>query len=157
MRPPTTSMRSSRPPSVIASCSRRCRIRPSSHCPWNSVVQRFEGRVALVTGAGGGIGRATAARLASEGAAVVCADIDGDSAEASARSIVDGGGVASAIACDVATPRSVASTMQHTVDTYGGLHVLANIAGVGAMASTRTLALDDWNRTITVNLTGTFL
>ena len=110
-----------------------------------------------MTGAGGGIGRATAERLAAEGAAVVCADVDHDAASTAARAITDAGGSAHAVACDVTDPASVNAVVAHTVDAFGVLNVLANIAGVGAMASTRTLALDEWTRTISVNLTGTFL
>ena len=59
--------------------------------------------------------------------------------------------------CDVADPASCAQAVAATVEQLGALHVLANIAGVGSFASTRELALDEWNRTIAVNLTGTFL
>jgi NAD(P)-dependent dehydrogenase (short-subunit alcohol dehydrogenase family) len=111
----------------------------------------------LVTGAGGGIGRATAQRFAAEGASVVCSDIDGAAAAATAATIADADGVASSVMCNVADPASAVAAVVHTIETFGGMHVLANIAGVGAMASSRTLPLDDWNRTITVNLTGTFL
>jgi NAD(P)-dependent dehydrogenase (short-subunit alcohol dehydrogenase family) len=110
-----------------------------------------------VTGAGGGIGRATAERFAHEGASVVCADLHADAAALTARTITDAGGTASPVTCDVADPDSVRVVVGHTLAEFGALHVLANIAGVGSMASTRTLALDVWERTIRVNLTGTFL
>jgi NAD(P)-dependent dehydrogenase (short-subunit alcohol dehydrogenase family) len=112
-------------------------------------VGRFDDRIALVTGAGGGIGRATVERLASEGARVAGVDVDEEAARAS--------GAALALRCDVADPGACAEAVATTVGQLGGLHVLANIAGVGSFASTRELALDDWNRTLAVNLTGTFL
>jgi NAD(P)-dependent dehydrogenase (short-subunit alcohol dehydrogenase family) len=110
---------------------------------------RFAGRVALVTGAGGGIGRATVARLAAEGASVVATDVDAGAARAA--------GGALALQCDVVDPASCAEAVAATVDELGGLHVLVNIAGVGSFASTRDLPLAEWDRTIAVNLTGTFL
>jgi len=103
------------------------------------------GRVVVVTGASGGIGRATVARLTDEGARVVCADVDLAAAEAA--------GGASAIALDVTDPASCAAA----VDVAGDLDLLVNLAGVGAFAHTADLALEAWNRTLAVNLTGTFL
>jgi NAD(P)-dependent dehydrogenase (short-subunit alcohol dehydrogenase family) len=111
-------------------------------------VRGYDGKTALVTGAGGGIGRATAARLASEGAAVTCADRDLDAARATADSVVG----ATAVALDVTDPGSCREVVAASPPD-----VLVNLAGVGAFAHTAELALEDWERTIAVNLTGTFL
>ena len=111
-------------------------------------MQRFEGRVAFVTGAGGGIGRAVAVRLAAEGASVVCADVDAPAVRATADDV---GG--SAVVCDVTDERSVRAALA-AVDR---LDVLANVAGVGTFTRTSDLSLAEWNRTLAVNLTGTFL
>ncbi len=98
--------------------------------------------VALVSGAAGGIGTAIADRLAAEGATVVRADIAPSD---------DG------IHCDVTDPDSCARVVGDTVDTFGHLDILANVAGIGAGARIIDVDPDDWRRIIEVNLTGTFL
>ena len=118
-------------------------------------MERFEAKVALVTGAGGGIGRATAVRLAAEGASVVCADVDTVAATATAGELP--ADRALAVGCDVGEPESVQRAVAGAVERFSGLDILVNVAGVGAMRSTRELALDEWQRTLHVNLTGTFL
>ncbi len=117
-------------------------------------MSRFDGKVALVTGAGGGIGRACVARLIAEGAAVVAADVDESAAQATAAAV---GGSTVAHVLDVTDPASCAAAVAVAVDTCGRLDVLVNVAGVGGFAPTGDVSLDDWNRTIAVNLTGTFL
>jgi len=109
-----------------------------------------------VTGAGGGIGGATARVLAAEGARVVCADIDRDAAARVAAEIAAAGGVSVAVGCDVTDPESVRAAVA-TATTDGRLHVLVNVAGVGGFAPTTDVSLEEWNRTLAVNLTGTFL
>lgn len=119
--------------------------------------QRFVGKVAIVTGAGSGIGRATAIRLGSEGAAVECLDIAEEEAAMTAKAIVEAGGTAEASRCDVSDPASVATAVTHAVDTLGPPRVLCNIAGIGKFAHSHEMPLADWQRIIDVNLTGTFL
>lgn len=104
---------------------------------------RFDGKVALVTGAASGIGAAVADLFAKEGADVVGVDIAGD-----------GDGILQA---DVSSPDDVQRVIQHAVDTYGGLDVLLNVAGVQRFNRVENVTLDEWNRHIAVNLTGPFL
>jgi hypothetical protein len=94
---------------------------------------RFHGKVALVTGAASGIGRATAIRLANEGAAVACVDRAVDGAEATAAGIRDAGGKAIAIGCDVLDLDQIKATVA-AVDELGRIDVLRNIAGIGHFA-----------------------
>jgi NAD(P)-dependent dehydrogenase (short-subunit alcohol dehydrogenase family) len=120
-------------------------------------MSRFEGKTAVVTGAGSGIGRATALRLGSEGAAVACLDIAEDAAQKTAAAIAESGGRATALAVDVADPASVRTAVERVVSELGPLHVVCNIAGVGKFAHSHDMPLADWERIIAINLTGTFL
>lgn len=122
---------------------------------------RVRGKVAVITGAGSGIGKATAQLLASEGAAVVVADIDGDSGEEVAASIRAAGGDALAVVTDVGIAEQVKALIDAAVDAYGGLDILHNNAA--AMQYTRVdpavadVDLDMWNHQVAVNLTGPLL
>jgi NAD(P)-dependent dehydrogenase (short-subunit alcohol dehydrogenase family) len=122
-----------------------------------AAVSSFDAATFVVTGAGSGIGRATAARLASGGAAVACLDVVGESAEETVSEITAGGGKARAYTCDVSNPGAVSSTVDLLADELGAPAGLANIAGVGRFVHTVDHPLEDWERMIGVNLTGTFL
>jgi NAD(P)-dependent dehydrogenase (short-subunit alcohol dehydrogenase family) len=118
---------------------------------------RFSGKVVLVSGAGSGIGEACALRFAREGASVVIADINQEAAERVAGAIRHGGGTAAAVRADVSEPASVEAMVRLTTQTYGGLDVAVNNAGIGgAQAPTGEYPLAAWQQVIDVNLSGVF-
>lgn len=118
----------------------------------------LEGKVAIVTGGGQGIGEAIAVRIAGEGASVVLADLDLESAERAARTMEQAGGRALACATDVSSPQSVAQMVEETIAKFGDLDILVNNAGIGQnIMPAVDLSLEEWNRIMAVNLTGTLL
>ncbi len=118
-------------------------------------MQRFTDKVVLVTGAGSGIGKASALRIAAEGGRVYCVDLNQDAVEATAAAIATAGGEATARACDVASERSVQETVQACVDRYGSLYGLVNMAGILRFDDSQDLQTSHWQKVIDVNLTGT--
>jgi len=120
-------------------------------------MHRFEGRTAVVTGAGSGLGRATAVRLAEEGAAVACLDLALDAARQTAAAIGDRGGQAGAYGVDVSDPISVREVVAAAAKDLGRPSVLVNCAGIGKFAHSHEMPFEDWSRIIGVNLTGSFL
>jgi NAD(P)-dependent dehydrogenase (short-subunit alcohol dehydrogenase family) len=120
-------------------------------------LKRFEGRAAVITGAGSGLGRATAIRLAAEGAAVACLDLVLDAAEKTAAGIRAADGRASAHRVDVADPTSVREAVTSAARDLGRPSVLVNCAGIGKFANAHEMPFEEWSQIIAVNLTGTFL
>ncbi|MET0448490.1 MAG: glucose 1-dehydrogenase [Aeromicrobium sp.] len=117
-----------------------------------------EGKVALVTGAANGIGRASARAFAREGAKVVVSDVDEDGGRETVALIQADGGEATFVACDISDAEQVAALVATTVSTYGALHCAHNNAGLGhGQARVADIERAGWDRTLAVNLTGSWL
>jgi NAD(P)-dependent dehydrogenase (short-subunit alcohol dehydrogenase family) len=125
----------------------------------NATINRasLAGRRALVTGAGSGIGQASAQLLAQRGAAVAVLDVRQDAAEQAATALAEAGGRALALRCDVADEVSVEAAVSATLRELGGLDIVVASAGISKPGYTHELPLDEWLDVINVNLTGMFL
>jgi NAD(P)-dependent dehydrogenase (short-subunit alcohol dehydrogenase family) len=118
---------------------------------------RMRGKVAIVTGAGSGIGRATALRLAAEGAAVACVDLSIEGVRDTAKTIEAAGGRALALPVDVTDDGACARMVADTLARFQKLTTLVNSAGVRPIAADPAPPPDEWRRVVEVNLTGTYL
>lgn len=115
---------------------------------------RVEGKACVVTGAGSGIGKAIAVRLAEEGGKVLCVDINGDAVQATAAQIQAAGGTADAVAADVSDAGQVNGFIDRCVALYGGIDVLVNNAGVNIPGVFHAVSNDVIDRTLNVNVKG---
>lgn len=118
--------------------------------------KRFDRKTALITGAASGMGRATALRMGSEGARVLCADINGDGARATAEAIRAAGGEAGSAAADIGDPARCRALVEETVGAFGALDILCNIAGFGGLKALADETPEGWQRMFAVNVHGPF-
>jgi len=119
-------------------------------------MQDETNKVILVAGGAGGIGAGTSARLASEGARVVIADLNAAQAQARAEEIAAAGGQAIGVACDITNPESCERAAQAAVDRFGQLNALVNCAGISKPHDSISLPPADWARMVDVQLNGAF-
>lgn len=119
--------------------------------------QRFTDKVVLITGAGSGIGRATAERIAAEGAHVVACDVDEAGLSQTIDAVVADSGSIVAVHGDVSAPSDVTRMITTAVEERGHLDVVCNIAGILRFNNLADVTLEEWNLVLSVNLTGTFL
>jgi 3-oxoacyl-[acyl-carrier protein] reductase len=125
---------------------------------YRETCQRLKGKVAVVTGAASGMGKASAELFARHGAAIVVADRDGDGAERVAAVIRDSGGIAMAVQADVTLENDVRAMVKTAVHQYGRIDVLFNNAGVPMpFTPVEEVRLEDWERIMDVNVKGVFL
>ena len=122
-----------------------------------SVVVRLLDKVAIITGAASGIGKATAILFAEHGAKVVVADIDSDGGEQTVTDIQNAGNTALFVRTDVTNSTDTQNVVAQTLDSYGKLDILFNNAGIAMRLPVAELSEEDWHRCLDVNLNGVFL
>lgn len=118
---------------------------------------KLQDRVAVITGAGSGIGQAMALQFAREGARILAADINGDAAQQTVGMVTDAGGTCQSYPVDVTQPEQVRAMIDQALATYGQLDILCNNAGIGSTTDVVDCEPEDWDRVMTVNVKSVFL
>lgn len=118
---------------------------------------RFHDKICIVTGAGSGIGRATALRLASEGGRLLVVDLNPAGANETVQQIQAAGGTARVAIGNVGKPQDIEAAVKQAVDSWGSIHVVINNAAMMTFTSVVDTSLEDWDRLMAVNLRGPFL
>ncbi len=119
--------------------------------------RRFVNKVIVITGAGSGIGRTAAQAFAREGGSVVIGDINETEGNETVRQILESGGYATAVGCDVRNAQEVRALIARAIGDFGGVDVLYNNAGVVRYGTVEELSVEDWDFQLDINLKGTFL
>jgi NAD(P)-dependent dehydrogenase (short-subunit alcohol dehydrogenase family) len=118
---------------------------------------KLQDRVAVITGAGSGIGQAMALQFAREGARILAADINREAAEETTKMVTAAGGACQAFAVDVTQPEQVSAMIERAVAVYGQLDILCNNAGIGSTTDVVDCEPADWDRVMTVNVKSVYL
>jgi meso-butanediol dehydrogenase/(S,S)-butanediol dehydrogenase/diacetyl reductase len=120
-------------------------------------MRRFDDKVVLITGAASGIGRATAQRLGQEGAKLFLCDVQAEALEESGKLAGESGAEVQTRLCDVSDPSAVDASVAACLERFARIDVLCNVAGILKFGHSHEFPVEDWNRILSVNLTGTFL
>jgi len=122
-----------------------------------AIMGRLSGKIAIVTGAANGIGKSISELFAQEGAKVVLTDIDTLAGENTTKGIKDMGGEAIFINHDASSPEDWNRVFDTTLETYGGIHILVNNAGIGEKSDLETMVFEEWRKILAINLDSVFL
>jgi NAD(P)-dependent dehydrogenase (short-subunit alcohol dehydrogenase family) len=120
-------------------------------------TMKLQDRVAVITGAGSGIGRAMSLQFAREGARILAGDVNGEAAQATADAVAAEGGTCAAFTVDVVQPEQVRAMIEQAISAYGRIDILCNNAGIGSTTDVVACEPDEWDRVMSVNVKSVYL